>query len=218
MNGGSANGYPPFLMRKTLSKKLYITKSTPAQAKTATCWALGSAIRGTLTAKDIAVKERTPSALHQYVGRFRDCGYEGEHTHGGDNLGLKAELVLEATCKVADAATAITRHVWHLSNVVEHLATDEEEDRDQADGSPEVSALKHRQQIRPHQVKDSQAARGCDRRNDPSQPVNRPLDRWVWTVGRVAGEPLVDLLGRLGSTRQALVSDPDRRIRFPLED
>lgn len=51
MNGGSENGYPPFLMRKTLSRKLYMTKSTPAVIRIMVCCCLASLILGALTAK-----------------------------------------------------------------------------------------------------------------------------------------------------------------------
>jgi hypothetical protein len=62
MKGGSEKGYPPFLMRKTLRRKLYMTKRTPDQIKTINCWVFGSLILGTLTASEIAAKERTPSS------------------------------------------------------------------------------------------------------------------------------------------------------------
>lgn len=59
--GGSQNGYPPFLIRKTLSKKLYITKMIPPHTMTATCWVLGSAMRGTFSASEIVAKDKRPS-------------------------------------------------------------------------------------------------------------------------------------------------------------
>jgi hypothetical protein len=59
--GGSQKGYPPFLILKTLSKKLYMTNITPPQMRTATCCVLGSAIRGTLRASEMVAKDRRPS-------------------------------------------------------------------------------------------------------------------------------------------------------------
>jgi len=48
-------------MRKTLSRKLYMTNSTPDQIMTINCWLFGSAILGTLTAREMAANERIPS-------------------------------------------------------------------------------------------------------------------------------------------------------------
>ena len=59
--GGSQNGYPPFLILKTLSRKLYIRKMTAPQTRTATCWDLGSAMRGTLSAREMVAKDKSPS-------------------------------------------------------------------------------------------------------------------------------------------------------------
>lgn len=61
MKGGSVKGYPLFLMRKTLSKKLYMRNITADQIKTIIDWLFGSAILGTFTAREMAAKERTPS-------------------------------------------------------------------------------------------------------------------------------------------------------------
>jgi len=50
-------------------------------------------------------------------------------------------LVLEATREVADTASAITSHVWHLANVIVHVSAGEQENSDQADCSPEIAIL-----------------------------------------------------------------------------
>lgn len=60
-NGGSQNGYPPFLTRNTLNRNEYIPSMTPPQIKTAIDCARASDIRGTLRARLIVAKERMPS-------------------------------------------------------------------------------------------------------------------------------------------------------------
>jgi hypothetical protein len=62
-------------------------------------------------------------------------------THGSNNLSLETKLVLEATGKVGDSTLAVACNVRDLADVVEHVATGEEEDSDQAEGGPEVAAL-----------------------------------------------------------------------------
>ena len=64
--------YPPFFIRKTLSKKLYMQRSTPLHRKTANCWALVSAMRGTFSAREMVAKERTPSN-GEAVSRHPEC-------------------------------------------------------------------------------------------------------------------------------------------------
>lgn len=61
MKGGSEKGYPAFFMRKTLSRKLYMRNITAVQTTTINFWLLGSAILGTLTAREMVAKERIPS-------------------------------------------------------------------------------------------------------------------------------------------------------------
>jgi hypothetical protein len=48
-------------MRKTLSRKLYMRNMTADQITTINCWLFGSAILGTLTAREMTAKERIPS-------------------------------------------------------------------------------------------------------------------------------------------------------------
>lgn len=61
MKGGSEKGYPPFFMRKTLSRKLYMTNRTAHQTTTINFCVLGLAILGTLRAREMVAKERMPS-------------------------------------------------------------------------------------------------------------------------------------------------------------
>ena len=72
------------------------------------------------------------------------CGRQakgGRLTHGSNNLSLKTKLVLETTGKVGDSALAVACNVRDLADVVEHVATGEEQDSNQTDGSPEIAAL-----------------------------------------------------------------------------
>ena len=68
-------------------------------------------------------------------------------THRSNDLSLKTELVLEATSEVADTTLAVGLNIGDLADVVEHVATGEEEDGDQADGCPEVAALEDGEDI-----------------------------------------------------------------------
>jgi hypothetical protein len=49
------------LTLKTLIRKLYMPRITELQIMTATCWVLGSLIRGTFRARAIVEKERRAS-------------------------------------------------------------------------------------------------------------------------------------------------------------
>lgn len=120
-------------------------------------------------------------------------------TDGSHNLCLHAILVLETTGKVADAATAIGSDVGDFPDVVEHVAAGEQQDRDQADGSPDVAILDDGEDIWPCDKCRSQTARQADNGNDPFHPVDRPLDRRVRAVGQMASEPGVHLLSSLGA-------------------
>lgn len=65
-------------------------------------------------------------------------------TDSSHDLGFQSKLVLEASCDIADAAMAISNNVWNLPNMVEHMTTNEEENGNQADGSPNVAVLNDR--------------------------------------------------------------------------
>lgn len=86
-------------------------------------------MRGTLRASDIVAKARMPSVEH-ISKTTRGRSEVQERTHRGYNLRLQSKLVLEAIREVTHTSLAIARHVWDFSNVVEHVATSEQEDRD----------------------------------------------------------------------------------------
>ncbi len=125
MNGGRPKGYPPFLIRKMLSKRLYVTSMMPPQTKTANCCCFGSTIRGALTASEMAAKDKTPSRMQISKEWALGLDTQNEHTQGRDYLSFEAKLVLEATSKVGDAAPPISGHVGHFPDLVEHVAAGE---------------------------------------------------------------------------------------------
>lgn len=115
---------------------LYVTKSTPPHAKTATRCVLGLLIRGTLSASAIVANERIPSGL--VSGEERG---DEEHTHGSHDLALQSKLLLWGRAEVRDSTTTIAADIRHLPDMVEDVARDEEQDGNDAARSPEVSVL-----------------------------------------------------------------------------
>ena len=121
----------------------------------------------------------------------------GRLTHSGDDLSLHAELILEAASKIADASSPILGNVGHLADVIEHVPAGEEQDGDQADGGPDVAVLDDGEKERPSDEASSGDAGDKSQSADPPQPVDRALDRRVRSVGHMAREPVMELLGSL---------------------
>lgn len=63
-------------------------------------------------------------------------------TQRGHDLGLQAKLLLETGRNVANSTSSIASDIRNLADVVEHVSAGKEQDGDEADGGPEVSALK----------------------------------------------------------------------------
>lgn len=107
-------------------------------------------MRGTLRAREMVAKARMASGYGQNgkAKRERRRVDESELTHGSDNLSLETKLVLETTGKVGNATLAVACDIGDLADVVEHVTTGEEQNGDQADGSPEVAALNDGQCVR----------------------------------------------------------------------
>jgi hypothetical protein len=205
IKGGRENGYPPFLTRKTLSKKLYTRNRIPPKAITATCWVLESAIRGTLIARVIAQNDRTPSVREELVevGKSRA---ELIHTERGHYLSLQAKLLLEARRNIADASLSVTSDVRNFSNVVEHMATDEQKDGHERHSSPQVAALHDGIDISPEQYAcSSDSNNGRDNR-DPFNVVDGSLYFRVRSIRHVAGDPGVNYLSSCAPIFRTLVS------------
>lgn len=66
-------------------------------------------------------------------------------THERHNLRLKSKLVLESTGEVTYTPPSVSSHIWYLSYLVEHMATGEHKDTDQAQACPDISILDNRQ-------------------------------------------------------------------------
>jgi hypothetical protein len=129
-------------------------------------------------------------------------------THGSNNLGLKTKLVLETTGKVGDTALAVACNVGDLADVVEHVATGEEEDSDQADGGPEVAALKDGKDVGSSNSESSDRAENGYGGGDDLDVVDRTRDGGS-RASDMASEPGVDGLSG-NDTRVWLARDWDR--------
>lgn len=65
-------------------------------------------------------------------------------TNGRDDLRFQTELRLKPVDEIADTATSVTCDIRYFANVVEHVSTREQQDRDQTDGCPYVAVLNNR--------------------------------------------------------------------------
>jgi hypothetical protein len=120
-------------------------------------------------------------------------------THSSNDLGLETELVLETTGEVADTALAISSDVGNLADVVEHVSAGEEQNSDQADGSPEVAVLDDREEVG---CSDSQECEDTDdgsRDSDDLHIVDGALNRWVRRVREMTTKPCMNGLGFVGA-------------------
>jgi len=81
-------------------------------------------MRGTLSASEMVAKERTPSENRVSWSYKRSSE---TLTHCGNDLRLETKLVAEATSEVVEAALSISRNIWRLPDVVEHVPTGEKQ-------------------------------------------------------------------------------------------
>jgi hypothetical protein len=125
----------------------------------------------------------------------------GRHklTHSGNDLGLETELVLETAGEVADTALAISSNVGNLADVVEHVSAGEEQNSDQADGSPEVAVLDDREQVGCSNSQEGEDTNDSSSDGDYLHIVDRTLDWWVRRIGKMTAKPCVDRLGLVGA-------------------
>lgn len=83
--------------------------------------------------------------------------------------------------------------------MVEHVATSEKKDSNQADSSPYIAILYNRHEIWPCHVQEGDRSQdGCGDCN-ASQPIDRSTDSWMWSIGKMAREPSMYLLSGLGT-------------------
>jgi hypothetical protein len=69
----------------------------------------------------MAANDRIPSIDYQYM-ESTPLQDEDRLTYASNNLSLHSILVLEASCKVAHAASTITSNIWNLANMIEHMS------------------------------------------------------------------------------------------------
>jgi hypothetical protein len=108
-------------------------------------------------------------------------------------------LVLETASEVADATLSISSNVGNLADVVEHVSAGEQQDSDQADGSPEVAVLDDREEVGCCNSQEGEDTNDSSRDSDDLHIVDRTLDRWVRRVGKMTAKPCVDRLGLVGA-------------------
>lgn len=184
---------------------------TPPQTKTAMDCARASAMRGTLSARLMVAKERTPSVkndvsreqirLHIQIYESINVGKGEALTQRSDNLRLQPELVLEAAGEIAHTSFAVRARVRHFPDMIEHMARGEKEDGEQGDGCPEVAVLNDGEDVggsNAEEGDDTEAERGDDGDFDI---VDRADERRRAGVGELAGEPGVDGFGAVGTGR-----------------
>jgi hypothetical protein len=150
----------------------------------------------------MVAKERIPSAIFSQL--LSSGGTEDKLTHCSNDLGLETELVLEATSKVVDTTLTVGLNIWDLADVVEHVSAREEQNSDQADGSPEVAVLNDRQKVRRGDGKEGEDTNDGGCHGDDLHVVDRALNGWVRRVGEMAAEPCVDGFGLVGAGRVVL--------------
>lgn len=83
--------------------------------------------------------------------------------------------------------------------MVEHVSASEQQDRNQADGSPNISVLDDWHQIWPCYTQERHRAENSGRYGYHSCPVDGPFDLRMRSIGKISGNPCVHLLCTLGS-------------------
>jgi hypothetical protein len=118
-------------------------------------------------------------------------------------------LVLETAGEVGETTLAIVTSVGHLADVVEHVSTGEEQDKNQADGGPQVAVLDDRKDVGRSDGEEGEDTNdgGCNSNN--LDIVDRTLDRWVRGVGKVTAQPRMDRISLVGTdtTEMLVVKD-----------
>ena len=100
---------------------------------------------------------------------------------------------------------AITSNIWYFSNVVKHVSTCEEKDKDQANGSPDVAVLNQRCHVWPSNTDETNDTEECSGHGNIEHIVHRSVDFGVWAIGEMASDPRAYLFSRLSSNERELV-------------
>lgn len=169
----------------------------------------------------MAQNESTPSV--KCVSCIQGIGVKGLClTDSSHNLGFQSKLVLEASCNVAYAAMAISNNVWDFPNMVEHMTTNEQENGNQADGSPNIAILDDRQHISGSTSQRSADAEDNGDSRGPSKPVEGSLHRRVRSIGKLPRDPGMNLLscGRpeIGQYRMKYVTTGNSHCYLPCRE
>ena len=86
--------------------------------------------------------------------------------------------------------------------MVEHMATGEEEDKNQADSSPEVSVLNKRGNVWPSNAYETNDTKECGGEGYIKHIVDWSLDLGVWSVREMTSDPVTYLFGRQGANER----------------
>jgi hypothetical protein len=117
-------------------------------------------------------------------------------TNGSDNLRFHAELVRESTSKIANASLAVTYDVGYFADMIEHVATGEQQDSNQAKAGPQISVSYDRQGIRRQNRKQSYHTHKESDCRDNSHVIDWADERWFCTFRKMSADPCVELVGR----------------------
>lgn len=118
-------------------------------------------------------------------------------TNCSNNLRLQTKLGLETSSKVADATLSITRHVWNLSDMVEHMSTCKEENSDQADGSPKIPVLDDRGEVWCGNGEEGDETENSGCNSHSLDIVEWSRHRGLLALRKVSSDPSVDRVGGL---------------------
>lgn len=169
-------------------------KVTVAQMIAAICCVRGSFIRGTLRPREIVAKDRTASEI---VSKFVRDGGCRILTNGCNYLSFNTKLVREATSKVGDSTSTIACHVWHLSDVVIHVAAGEHQDQNQTQYCPQIPVLNDWEDVGICHSCESEDAYENRHGRDELAPIERPNELRIVTWWKMSLQPTVDALRSL---------------------
>ena len=83
--------------------------------------------------------------------------------------------------------------------MVEHVSAGEEQDKNQADGGPQVAVLDDGKDVGRSDSEEGNDTNDSSCDGDNLDIVDRTLDRWVRGVGKVTAKPRVDRLSLVGA-------------------
>lgn len=125
--------------------------------------------------------------LWSTLARFEEGTWTKKYdrlTHRSDNLRLHPVLVLKTTCEITDAPASVPGDIGNPSDVVEHVATREEQDQDQTYAGPQVAVLYDRQDVGVRHREESEGSEKEGHRDGDPGVVDRPADRGVLSSRR----------------------------------